>query len=119
MPWTTAIWVVAAASIAGVPLTNGFFAKWLVFGAALDRGMLFLLVAGWIGSILTAFSFLKASVNCFFGPMPSALARVHVHEASPSMLIGMGSMAAGCILFGLAPQIAMRSEEHTSELQSH
>lgn len=107
MPWTTLIWVVAAASIAGVPLTNGFVAKWLVFGAALDKGLLFLVVAGWIGSILTAFSFLKASVNCFFGQMPAELERVHVHEASPSMLIGMGAMAAGCIAFGLAPQLLM------------
>lgn len=107
MPWTTLIWVVSAASIAGVPLTNGFVAKWLVFGAALDKGLLFLVVAGWIGSILTAFSFLKASVNCFWGPMPAELQRRHVHEASPSMLIGMGAMAAGCIVFGLAPQILM------------
>lgn len=107
MPWTTLIWVIAAASIAGVPLTNGFVAKWLVFGAALDKGLLFLVVAGWIGSILTAFSFLKASVNCFWGPMPAELSRVHVHEASPSMLAGMGLMAGGCLLFGLAPQLLM------------
>ena len=107
MPWTTLIWVVAAASIAGVPLTNGFVAKWLIFGAALDKGLVFLIVAGWIGSILTAFSFLKASVNCFFGQMPAELERVHVHEARPSMLLGMGAMAAGCVLFGLAPQLLM------------
>ncbi|MBV5263736.1 NADH-quinone oxidoreductase subunit L [Pinisolibacter aquiterrae] len=111
MPWTTKIWIVAAAAIAGVPLTNGFVAKWLLFGAALDKGWLFLLAAGWIGSILTAFSFLKATVNVFYGAMPVELARAQarheLHEASPSMLIGMGLMAAGCVVFGLAPQLMM------------
>lgn len=107
MPWTTRIWIVAAASIAGVPLTNGFVAKWLLLGAALDRGLLFLVVAGWIGSILTAFSFLKATVNGFYGPVPTELAAREVHEAPVGMLLGMGAMAAGCVVFGLAPQILM------------
>lgn len=109
MPWTTRIWIVAAAAIAGVPLTNGFVAKWLLLGSALDRGLLFLVVAGWIGSILTAFSFLKATVNCFYGPVPPELAAATVHEAPTSMLIGMGAMAAGCVVFGLAPQILMET----------
>ena len=107
MPWTARIWIVAAAAIAGVPLTNGFVAKWLLFGAALDKGLIWLVVVGWIGSILTAFSFLKATVNCFYGPMPTELARASIHEASPAMLTGMGAMAFGCIAFGLAPQILM------------
>lgn len=113
MPWTTRIWIVAAAAIAGVPLTNGFVAKWLLFGAALDKGYLFLVVAGWIGSILTAFSFLKATVNGFYGAMPvelaKAKARGELHEAPTSMLIGMGLMAAGCVVFGLAPQLLMET----------
>lgn len=107
MPWTARIWIVAAAAIAGVPLTNGFVAKWLILGAALDRGLLILVIAGWIGSILTAFSFLKATVNCFYGPTPADLAAREVHEAPTSMLFGMGAMAAGCVVFGLAPQILM------------
>ena len=107
MPWTARIWIVAAAAISGVPLTNGFVAKWLILGSALDRGLVFLVIAGWIGSILTAFSFLKATVNCFYGPVPTELAAREVHEAPTSMLLGMGAMAAGCVVFGLAPQILM------------
>lgn len=109
MPWTARIWIVAAAAIAGVPLTNGFVSKWLMLGAALDRGLLFLVIAGWIGSILTAFSFLKATVNCFYGPVPLELADRPVHEAPTSMLLGMGAMAAGCVVFGLAPQLVMEA----------
>ena len=36
MPVTSRVWLVAAAAIVGVPLTNGFVAKWLLFNAALD-----------------------------------------------------------------------------------
>ena len=107
MPGTAKVWIVAAASIAGVPLTNGFVAKWLVFSAALDKGLLIVVLIGWIGSILTAFSFLKATVNAFYGVPSKALLGKHIHEASPSMLAGMGSMAVMCLVFGLAPQLLM------------
>ncbi|AWK89381.1 NADH-quinone oxidoreductase subunit L [Azospirillum thermophilum] len=107
MPGTAKIWIVAAASIAGVPLTNGFVAKWLLFSAALDKGLLAVVLIGWIGSILTAFSFLKATVNAFYGAPSQAMLGRHIHDASPSMLVGMGSMAALCLVFGLAPQLLM------------
>ncbi|KAA0579554.1 NADH-quinone oxidoreductase subunit L [Azospirillum sp. B21] len=107
MPGTAKVWIIAAASIAGVPLTNGFVAKWLLFGAALDKGLLVVVLVGWIGSILTAFSFLKATVNAFYGVPSKAMLGRPVHEASPSMLAGMGSMAGLCLLFGLAPQLLM------------
>ena len=107
MPGTARIWIIAAASIAGVPLTNGFVAKWLVFSAALDKGLLIVVLVGWIGSVLTAFSFLKATVNAFYGVPSRALLGKRIHDASPSMLVGMGSMAALCLVFGLAPQLLM------------
>ncbi|WP_029009227.1 NADH-quinone oxidoreductase subunit L [Azospirillum halopraeferens] len=107
MPWTARIWIIAAASIAGVPLTNGFVAKWLVFGAALDQGLMAIVMVAWIGSILTAFSFLKATVNTFYGAPSAALAGRRVHEAPPSMLAGMGVMAALCLVFGVAPQLLL------------
>lgn len=110
MPQTARIWVVAAASIAGVPLTNGFVAKWLLFNSALEQGLVPVVLVCWVGSLLTAFSFLKATVNAFYGPPSAALLRRHhVHEASPSMLTGMWLMAGACLLFGLAPQLLMGS----------
>ena len=107
MPHTTRIWIAAAAAITGVPLTNGFVAKWLVFNAALDKGLLIVVLVGWIGSVLTAFSFLKATVSAFYGaPAPSTDGRI-IRETAPSMLGGMGAMGSLCLVFGLAPQILM------------
>ena len=50
-----------------MPLTNGFVAKWLLFNAALDAKQAVVVVVAWAVSILTAFSFLKATVSVFYG----------------------------------------------------
>jgi len=67
MPVTTLVWLVSAAAIAGVPLTNGFVAKWLLFDAALEAKQAVVVVIAWAVSVLTAFSFLKATVGVFYG----------------------------------------------------
>jgi multicomponent Na+:H+ antiporter subunit A len=38
LPNTARVWLAASAAIVGVPLTNGFVAKWLLYTAALDAG---------------------------------------------------------------------------------
>src|SRR5208283_1992312 len=48
-----------------------------------------------------------ATVSTFYGKPSPALLGKSVHEASPSMLAGMGAMGALCVVFGLAPQFLM------------
>lgn len=108
MPVTTVIWITAAAAIMGVPLTNGFVSKWLVFEAALDAHQAVVVLIGWVVSMLTAFSFLKATVSAFFGDPPAKQAGAQeIHEAPMSMLLGMGGLAASCVVFGVAPQLLL------------
>jgi multicomponent K+:H+ antiporter subunit A len=107
MPYTTLIWIVASAGIVGVPLTNGFVAKWLLFNAALADGLPLVVLVAWFGSILTAFVFLKATVSVFYGMPARALVGKPIREASPGMLGGMGAMGALCLVFGVAPQLLM------------
>src|SRR5271166_4033139 len=108
MPVTTYVWLIAAASITGVPLTNGFVAKWLLFNAALDANQAVVVVVAWAVSILTTFSFLKATVSVFYGVPEHDLRVQEVHEAPPSMQIGMGITGALCLVFGFAPQLLMQ-----------
>jgi multicomponent Na+:H+ antiporter subunit A len=105
MPWTARIWLIAAASIVGVPLTNGFVAKWLLLDAALEANQSIVVIVAWLVSIITAVYMLKATVSVFYGDMPEWLKAAKVHDAEPSMLGGMGILAGLCLLFGLAPQI--------------
>jgi multicomponent Na+:H+ antiporter subunit A len=107
MPHTARIWLVAAAAIIGVPLTNGFVAKWLLYDAALEAQDWPVVIIAWLVSALTAFYILKATVGIFFGEMPQELRARDVKEASPTMLSGMGFLAGLCALFGIAPQILM------------
>ncbi len=104
MPRTALVWLIAAAAIAGVPLTNGFVAKWLVYNAALESGQVLVAAIAWIVSVFTAVYFLKATATIFFGEMPEGLHAEGVREAPLSMALGMSLLAAACIVFGLAPQ---------------
>ncbi|WP_306600926.1 proton-conducting transporter membrane subunit [Geothrix sp. 21YS21S-2] len=106
MPRTMALWLVVAGSIAGVPLLNGFVSKWLLYDAALEAGRPMLALVPWIGSILTVFMFLKATTGVFLGS--GTRETEHAHEASGGMLAGIGALAAGCVILGVAPQLAIR-----------
>jgi multicomponent Na+:H+ antiporter subunit A len=109
MPWTARIWLIASAAIIGVPLTNGFVAKWLLLDAALDANLIIVVVVAWIVSVITAIYMLKATVSVFYGDTPEWLAKTKVHDAEPSMLAGMGILGFLCLLFGLAPQILFQN----------
>lgn len=108
MPHTTRIWLVAAAAIIGVPLTNGFVAKWLLLDAALEAGAGPVVMVAWLVSVFTAFYMLKATVSVFYGHPPAAIEEHPPHEAAPSMLVGMGVLAGLALLFGIAPQLLMQ-----------
>ena len=108
MPVTTLVWLVSAAAIVGVPLTNGFVAKWLLFDAALEAKQAVVVVIAWAVSVLTAFSFLKATVGVFYGIPSHELRAEEIHEVAPSMRVGMGITGALCVVFGFAPQLLMQ-----------
>src|SRR5271166_31801 len=105
MPRTMALWLVVAGAIAGIPLLNGFVSKWLLYNAALDAHKPILALIPWIGSILTVFSFLKATSCVFLDNEGPAVA--NAHEVPWTMSAGIGVLAGGCILLGIAPQLAI------------
>lgn len=98
MPLTFAGFVIAAASISGVPPFNGFFSKELVYDAALERGLIFY-IAAIAGSFLTAASFLKLGHAAYFGPQKPEYK--NVKEAPLPMLAPILIIAGACVLFGV------------------
>jgi multicomponent K+:H+ antiporter subunit A len=105
LPWTARLWLVASAAIIGVPLTNGFVAKWLLFTAALDAGQMLVLLVAWLVSTFSSFYILKATVGVFYGELPSSLRDRPIHEATLAMRGGMGILALLCLILGIAPQL--------------
>ncbi len=102
MPVTMTCFLIAAASISGVPPFNGFFSKELVYDGALERGTAFYLIAV-AGSFFTAASFLKLGHAAFFGRRPDTLAKAK--DPSGFMLVPMVTIALLCVLFGLWNQL--------------
>ena len=83
MPVTMVSFLIAAASIAGFPFTNGFYSKELVFDGALQSGVVFYAVA-LVGAFFTAVSFLKLGHAAFFGKTKPALKDVKEAPAAMS-----------------------------------
>ena len=98
MPWTFICFIVTAASISGVPPFNGFFSKELVYDGALERGMVFYVVAV-AGSFFTAASFLKLGHAAFLGRVREE--NRHVKEAPWPILAPMITLSSLCLLFGV------------------
>jgi formate hydrogenlyase subunit 3/multisubunit Na+/H+ antiporter MnhD subunit len=98
MPITFACFLIAAFSISGFPLTNGFYSKELIYQGALDSGTLFY-IAAVLGTVLTGASFLKLGHAAFLGKRPEGMEKVK--EAPIGMLIPMVILAAACLIFGL------------------
>jgi NADH-quinone oxidoreductase subunit L len=106
MPVTFICFLIAAASISGVPPFNGFFSKELIYDGALERGVIFY-IAAIRGSFLTAASFLKLGHAAFLGKRDSNAAVIK--EAPLRMLIPMIVIAFICILFGLWNALALNN----------
>jgi len=97
MPVTFICFIVAAASISGFPLTNGFFSKELIFDGALESGKIFYIIAV-VGAFFTAVSFLKLGHSVFLGKPGDETEKVK--EAPWPMLFPMIFLAAACLAFG-------------------
>lgn len=98
MPVTFVCFIVAAFSISGMPPFNGFFSKELLYDAALQRGIVFYIIAI-AGSFFTATSFLKLGHSVFLGRLNYE--NRDVHDAPVFMLVPMVVLSSACIIFGL------------------
>ncbi len=98
MPITAICFLITALSISGVWPFNGFFSKELIYDGALERGMIFYLMAV-VGSFFTAASFLKLGHAAFLGKI--SVENKNTKESPIAMLVPMIIIAAVCVIFGL------------------
>lgn len=105
MPVTFACFLIAAASISGVPLFNGFFSKELIFEGALENGFIFY-AAALSGAFFTALSFLKLGHAVYFGKQLSGIK--NVKDAPLAMTFPMLILSSLCILFGVYNKLPLK-----------
>ena len=111
MPWTTGLFALGAAAIAGLPPLNGFVSEWLIylglFGASISHGpsawaaIPSAILLGVTGALALA-CFAKVCGVVFLGA-PRSPAAVHAHECGKSMRGAMLVLAGACATIGLAP----------------
>ena len=107
MPHTTLSWLVGVGRMMGIPLMSGFASKWMLYAAALQAGWVAPAMVAWAASLGTVFLGAKATSAVFLGPATEQTEGAH--ESPPSMLWGMGLLAAGSIVLGVAPQLAVNA----------
>lgn len=116
MPWVATLALVGTLSIAGLPPFNGFVSEWLLlqsflFTPQIPHAFLNMLIplgaaALALTAALAAYVMVKFYGVIFLG-QPREASLVHAHDANWLERLGLGWLAAGCILIGVLPQFAL------------
>ena len=107
MPVTATLAAVAAASMAGIPLLNGFLSKEMFFTEAVfsSNGSLFNRILPFVAVLASTFSVAysyRFIHQVFFGPPATNLPRTP-HEPPPLMLIPSAILVLLCLIVGIFP----------------
>ena len=111
MPFTGVLAIVASASMAGVPLLNGFLSKEMFFAEAADwhNGTWLDNSLPWIATVAGVFAVaysLRFIVTVFFGPPPVDLPRTP-HEPPAWMRRPVELLVMVCLLVGILPGVTL------------
>ncbi|MDG4827996.1 NADH-quinone oxidoreductase subunit NuoN [Solwaraspora sp. WMMD1047] len=88
-------------AFAGIPMTSGFMSKFAVFGAALDGGQTWLVIAGVLSSMILAFPYLRVVVLMWLSEPGESTPTVSVPGGLSSAAITIG--VAVTLVLGVAP----------------
>ncbi|KZM36148.1 NADH-quinone oxidoreductase subunit NuoN [Oerskovia enterophila] len=111
-PWLAGAFALFLLSMAGIPLTAGFIAKFTAFGAAVAVGAWPLALIGVLASAVSVFFYVRIIVLMFFTPSPSSVAG-GVEQESPEN--AGGGPAATSAVAALATRVTVvRSEGFTT-----
>jgi hydrogenase-4 component B len=118
MPWTGGAFFVGAVAIAGLPPLNGFASEWSTLQSLLRVPAYGGVADGTAGAValaalaataaLAALCFVKVVGLVLLGPARRD-AVAHAEEAPGAMRAGVVTLAAGCVLLGVAPGLLFGS----------
>ena len=98
MKFTAVMFIIGAMAIAGLPPTNGFASKLMIYESTYHFSPVIAAVAMMV-SVLTLASFVKVFYSAFLGPKPDK----PVKDVPTSMKFGMLMLGSVVILFSLFP----------------
>jgi NADH-quinone oxidoreductase subunit N len=100
-PFFAAVFTFILLAFAGIPLTSGFTSKFAVFGAALDAGQTWLVIAGVVTSMILAFPYLRVVVMMWLSEPGESTPAVTIPGALTSAALFIG--VAATLALGVAP----------------
>lgn len=113
-PLVAAVFAFMLLALAGIPLTSGFTAKFLIFSAAYSGGALLLVIAGVLTSAIAAFFYVRIIVLMFFNEPPADGPTVSI--ASPLTVIAIGLATFVTLLLGVFPNPVLKLIENAGLL---
>lgn len=99
-PFIAVVSILALFSLAGIPPTAGFFAKYYIFTAAIQSGHVWLVVLAVMGSLISVFYYLRLLIVLF--EKETTASSVPMHLPSNVRLVILAS-AVVLLVLGLAP----------------
>jgi multicomponent K+:H+ antiporter subunit A len=119
MPWTATLAMVAAASMAGVPLMNGFLSKEMFLTEAVGAQAVFAFgflvpLAATLGSVCSVAYSLRFIHDVFFNGPPKDLPHPHPHEPPLFMKAPVALLVVICIVVGLLPALTFGPLVHVA-----
>jgi NADH-quinone oxidoreductase subunit N len=103
-PVIAGVMLVGLLSLAGIPGTGGFLAKFLVFGSAIQMGTIqsiVLVIVAVVTSVVAAFYYLNVARYMFFEQAEDGAEAVAV---SSGLKVGLALTAVGILVIGVYPQ---------------
>jgi NADH-quinone oxidoreductase subunit N len=105
-PWLAAALTILLASLAGLPPTAGFLAKWYVFQAATSAELVWLAVIVVLTSAAAAFAYLRPVAFMYFAAPTEEEAQVHVPASGAAAVALPAAFVALALVIG-APFAAL------------
>ncbi len=118
MPFTATLAMVASASMAGVPLLNGFLSKEMFFAEAIETHKYNILdtVTPYVATLASMFAVtysLRFIHSVFFGPAPHDLPKMP-HEPPRWMRAPIEFLVLACLVVGIVPSWTIGPFLHTA-----
>jgi NADH-quinone oxidoreductase subunit N len=111
-PLLGAVFALFLLSLAGIPLTSGFIAKFAVFGAAISGGAVPLVIVGVLASAVAAYFYVRVIVLMFFDESPADAPAVVMPSVLTSGVIAISAVVT--VLLGILPQPVLDLAEQAS-----
>jgi len=106
-PYLAWMMLIGMVSLAGLPPTGGFFAKWQIFAAAWEAGRHHLVLFAIFGAVVSLYYYLAIVRKMFFASADDEKETVPV-RVDPVYFALLSLLTVGTVVTGLAPSLVIK-----------